>query len=88
MRNQVGNKGESIKTKVKMYTGKTAVRLSWVEWNGRSSKLSSEMLKWKWTKENESNALVPEKKFKRESPVEQLRERSRVERKETISSAK
>lgn len=32
------------------------------------------MLKLKWTKGNESNALVPEKKFKRESPEEQLRE--------------
>ena len=52
MRNQVGDKGENIKTKVKMYTGKTAVRLSWVEWNGRNSKLSSEMLKWKRTKES------------------------------------
>ena len=44
---------------------------------------SSEMLKRKWTKGSGSQAPVPEKKFKRESPVEQLWERSREGRKET-----
>ena len=44
---------------------------------------SSEMLKRKRTKESGSQAPVPEKKFKRESPVEQLWERSREGRKET-----
>ena len=41
------------------------------------------MLKRKRTKESGSQAPVPEKKFKRESPVEQLWERSREGRKET-----
>ena len=41
------------------------------------------MLKRKWTKESGGQASVPEKKFKRESPVEQLWERSREGRKET-----
>ena len=45
------------------------------------------MLKLRWTKGSQGQALVPEKKFKRESPVEQLRERSREERKETIRKA-
>ena len=44
---------------------------------------SSEMLKRKRTKESGSQAPVPEKKFKRESPVERLWERSREGRKET-----
>ena len=42
------------------------------------------MLKRKRTKESGSQALAPEKRFKRGSPVEQLRERSREGRKETI----
>ena len=44
---------------------------------------SSEMLKRKRTKESGSHAPAPEKKFKRDSPVEQLWERSREGRKET-----
>ena len=44
---------------------------------------SSEMLKRKRTKESGSQAPVPEEKSKRESPVEQLWERSREGRKET-----
>ena len=42
------------------------------------------MLKWKQTKESGSQASAPEEKSERGSPVEQLRERSREERKETI----
>ena len=42
------------------------------------------MLKWKWTKGSGSQALAPEEKSERGSPVERLRERSREERKETI----
>ena len=41
------------------------------------------MLKRKRTKGSGSQAPAPEKKFKRGSPVEQLRERSRAGRKET-----
>ena len=41
------------------------------------------MLKRKRTKESGSQAPAPEKRFKRGSPVEQLRERSRAGRKET-----
>ena len=44
---------------------------------------SSEMLKRKRTKESGSQAPVPEEKSERESPVEQLWERSREGRKET-----
>ena len=42
------------------------------------------MLKRKRTKESGSQAPAPEEKSKRGSPVEQLRERSREGRKETI----
>ena len=49
----------------------------------KKQRLSSETLKRKRTKESGSQAPVPEKKFKRESPVERLRERSREGRKET-----
>ena len=45
------------------------------------------MLKRKWTKGSGSQAPAPERKLERGSPVEQLRERSREERKETISKA-
>ena len=41
------------------------------------------MLKRKRTKESGSQAPAPERKLKRGSPVEQLRERSREGRKET-----
>ena len=46
-------------------------------------KLSSEMLKRKGPKGNESNAPIPEEKSKREAPVERLWERNREGRKET-----
>ena len=42
------------------------------------------MLQWKQTKESGSQASAPEEKSKWGSPVEQLRERSREGRKETI----
>ena len=42
------------------------------------------MLKRKRTKESGSQASAPEERSERGSPVEQLRERSREERKETI----
>ena len=42
------------------------------------------MLKRKRTKESGSQAPAPERKLKRGSPVEQLRERNRAGRKETI----
>ena len=49
----------------------------------KNRRLSSEMLKRKGSKENGSQALIPEEKSKREAPVEQLWERSREGRKET-----
>ena len=49
----------------------------------KNRRLSSEMLKQKGSKENGSQALIPEEKTKREAPVEQLWERSREGRKET-----
>ena len=49
----------------------------------KKQRLSSEMLKRKRTKESGSQAPAPERKLERGSPVEQLRERSRAERKET-----
>ena len=48
---------------------------------------SSEMLKRKRTQGSGSQAPAPEKRFERGSPVERLRERSRVGRKETNSRA-
>ena len=45
------------------------------------------MLKRKGLKGNGSQAPAPEERSKRGSPVEQLRERSREGRKETISKA-
>ena len=53
------------------------------EWKRKNRRLSSETLKRKQTKESGSQALIPEKKFNREAPVEQLWERSREGRKET-----
>ena len=49
----------------------------------KKQRLSSEMLKRKRTKESGSQAPAPEERSERGSPVEQLRERSRVGRKET-----
>ena len=53
------------------------------EWKRKNRWLSSEALKRKWTKENGSQAPIPEEKSKREAPVEQLWERRREGRKET-----
>ena len=50
----------------------------------KKQRLSSEMLKRKRTKESGSQAPAPEERSERGSPVEQLRERSREGRKETI----
>ena len=49
----------------------------------KNRRLSSEMLKRKGSKENGSQALVPEEETEREAPVERLWERSREGRKET-----
>ena len=54
------------------------------ELKGRNRRLSSEALPRKRTKESGSQASAPEEKSERGSPVEQLRERSRIGRKETI----
>ena len=53
----------------------------------KKQRLSSEMLKRKRTEGSGSQAPAPEKRFKRGSPVERLRERSREGRKETGSKA-
>ena len=50
----------------------------------KKQRLSSEVLKRKRTKESGSQASTPEERSERGSPVEQLRERSRKGRKETI----
>ena len=54
----------------------------------KKQRLSSELLKRKWTKGSGSQASAPEEKSERGSPVERLRERSREGRKGTISEAK
>ena len=53
-------------------------------WEKKKQRLSSEVLKRKRTKESGSHASAPEEKSERGSPVEQLRERNRAGRKETI----
>jgi len=88
MRNQAEENGENEESeRKKRSTEEITVRWNQEEENGRNREPSSGMLKLKWTKESRSHASAPEKKFKRGSPVEQLRERSRVERKETNSRA-
>ena len=54
----------------------------------KKQRLSSEMLKRKRRSSSGSQAPAPEKRFERGSPVERLRERSRVGRKETNSKSK
>ena len=49
----------------------------------KNGRLSSEMLRWKRTKESGSQAPIPEENSKREAPVERLWERSWEGRKET-----
>ena len=53
----------------------------------KKQRLSSEMLKRKRTRESGSQASVPEERSKREAPVDQLWERSREGRKETIQES-
>ena len=54
----------------------------------KNGRLSSEMLMWKRTKESGSEALVPEERSERETPVERLWERSGDGRKEAEAKEK
>ena len=84
MRDQAGEKGESEEARAEARTGEATVRRKREEKERKKQRLSSEMLKRKQTKGSGSQAPAPEGKTKRGSPVEQLRERSREGRKETI----
>ena len=84
MRNQAGEKGETEEARAETGTGKAAVMQNREGKERKTQRLSSEMLKRKRTKESGSQAPAPEEKSERGSPVEQLRERSREGRKETI----
>ena len=75
-------KGNKQKAKYSESDGKHG-KPGWKKEERKKQRLSSEMLKRKWTKESGSQAPAPEGKTKRGSPVEQLRERSRAGRKET-----
>ena len=83
MRDPAGEKGKSEEARAEARTGAAAVRRNREEKERKKQRLSSEMLKRKWTKESGSQAPAPERKLERGSPVEQLRERSREGRKET-----
>ena len=83
MRNQAGEKGETEEAKAEAGTGEAAVRRNREEKERKKQRLSSEMLRWKRTKGSGSQAPIPERKLKREAPVERLWERSREGRKET-----
>ena len=83
MRDQAGEKGETEEARAETGTGKAAVRRNREEKERKKQRLSSEMLKRKRTKGSGSQAPIPEERFKREAPVEQLWERSREVRKET-----
>ena len=87
MRDQAGEKGESEEARAEARTGEATVRRNGEEKERKKQRLSSKMLKRKRTKESGSQAPAPERKLKRGSPVEQLRERSRAGRKETGSEA-
>jgi hypothetical protein len=63
MRNQVGNNGENVEAKVETYTETAAVRQNQQERKERNRKLSSAVLKLKWTKESRSHASAPKEKF-------------------------
>ena len=85
MGNQAGKNGERPKKRErKGRTGEATVRRKREETERKKQRLSSEMLKWKRTKGSGSQAPAPERKLERGSPVEQLRERNRAGRKETI----
>ena len=87
MRDQAGEKGKTGEAKAEPGTEKATVRRNREEKERKKQRLSSEMLKRKQTKECGSQAPAPEERSERGSPVEQLRERSREGRKETISKA-
>ena len=87
MRDQAGEKGETGDAKAETGTEEATVRRNREEKERKKQRLSSEMLKRKRTKGSGSQAPAPEEKSERGSPVEQLRERSRAGRKETISKA-
>ena len=59
MRNQVGNNGENVEAKVETYTETAAVRQNQQERKERNRKLSSAVLKLKWTKGNEKSSISP-----------------------------
>ena len=84
MGNQAGKNGESEEARAEARTGEATVRRKREEKERKKQRLSSEMLKRKRRSSSGSQAPAPEGKTKRGSPVEQLRERSRAGRKETI----
>ena len=83
MRDQAGEKGETEEARAETGTGKATERRNREEKERKKQRLSSEMLKRKRRSSSGSQAPAPERKLKRGSPVEQLRERSREGRKET-----
>ena len=87
MRDQAGEKGETGEAKAEPGTEEATVRRNWEEKERKKQRLSSEMLKRKRRSSSGSQAPAPEERSERGSPVEQLRERSRAGRKETISKA-
>ena len=85
--NRVGDKTETEEARAETGTGEATVRRKREEKERKKQRLSSEMLKRKRTQGSGSQAPAPEERSERGSPVEQLRERSRAGRKETISKA-
>ena len=86
--NQAGEKEETEEARAKAGTGKATVRRNREEKEKKKQRPSSEVLTRKRTKESGSQASAPEERSERGSPVEQLRERIKEGRKETISKAK
>ena len=85
MRDQVGENGENRRSESESGALRKPLRGGDRKKRERKKqRLSSGVLQRKQTKESGSQASAPEEKSKRGSPVEQLRERSREERKETI----
>ena len=84
---QAGKIGETGEAKAETGTEEATVRRNREEKERKKQRLSSEMLKRKRTQGSGSQAPAPEERSERGSPVEQLRERSRAGRKETISKA-
>ena len=87
MRDQAGEKGETAEARAEAGTVEATVRRRSEEKERKKQRLSSEMLKRKRRSSSGSQAPAPEEQSERGSPVEQLRERSREGRKETISKA-